>query len=373
MPGRNAMSNNKQSESGTGAGTGTKGYSFSPGTGRPKAPPPEKQEASPGAKSDLDSLDDINVDSVVANAPAKDDDKREERIVCSFPGIMKVLVPEKSFVPIAVAVRVANLSSGGAMVEIHDRAREDRSLNLPDRFFELKVAHPEVPLLRGTIAWTDASGEKPLLGLSFFERHEVLATHDIISDTHRNVAGPPPLPELTVDPFPPTTNEETLVITGTAMEAREVIVRGEDSTSNVPVVENRFEITLQLSPDKKNHFKLQGVAGLRSSRQVPIQVLFERDNNRGKFIHSISASEDRYGNHRVRLTFSGSLRQAERMLYRFSEIQANGDRLDFDATVTGASPFDQRLIDALHSEGAVLSADTTRNEVAAKLLDELLF
>ncbi|MCC5876330.1 MAG: hypothetical protein JJU11_08955 [Candidatus Sumerlaeia bacterium] len=354
-------------------GTGNKGYSFSPGTGRPKAPPPNKAAADVSAEGDLDSLDDINVESVIADGSSDTSDKREERIVCSFPGIMKVLVPEKSFVPIAVAVRVANLSSGGAMVEIHDRAREDRTLNLPDRFFELKIAHPEIPLLRGTIAWTDCSGEKPLLGLSFFERHEALATHDIVSDTHRKVAGPPPLPELTVDPFPPSTNEETLVITGKAMESNEIIVRGEDGTTNVPVVKNRFEITLKLSPDKKNHFKLQGVAGMRSTRQVPIQVLFERDNNRGKFIHSISSSEDRFGNHRVRLTFSGTMRQAERMLYRFSEIQANGDRLDFDATVTGATRVEQRLIDALHSEGAVLSADTTRNEVAAKLLDELLF
>lgn len=358
-----------------------KGYSFSPGGLRPKAPPPEPPKSGEVELPEHDSLDEINPDSVAGDLPdtngnrpsVGNDGNREERVVCSFPGVMKILVPEKSFNPIAMAVRVANMSSGGALVEIHDRAREDKSLNLPDRFFELKIAHPEIPLLRGTVAWTDLSGEKPILGLSFFERNEILASHTIISDTHRNLAGPPPLPELKVDPFPPVCSEETILLTGEAMEAREVFVENEGKRQVVRVENNRFEITLELSPDKKNCFTVQSINGLRKSRQVPIQILFERKGRKGKFVYNVSESTDKEGRNLLTLKFSASLRQAERMIHRFSEVYSVGDRMELEATVTATDPFDRRLVDALHAEGAVLSADTTRNEVAAKLLDELLF
>lgn len=356
------------------------GYHFSPGKPRPKAPPPEPPKGRASPRSDLESLDEVDPAALKASGPPPpaegDGDSapgREERVVCSFPGLMKVLVPERSFIPIPLAVRVANLSSGGALVEIHDRARVEGSLTLPDRFFELKVAHPEIPELRGSIAWTDFSHDKPMVGLSFFERNESFSSLFLVSDSHRDIAGPPPLPELSIDGFPPICHEETIVLTGAAPEALEVVVRSEDREQVAKVRDHRFEVKLELSPDRKNTFTLQARAGVRTSRQVPIQIVFERRTNTNKFTFSLSQNQERDGTHIARLQFSGNMRQAERMLYRFSQIWVSGDRMVFDATVYSAEEFERRLIDGLRSEGTVLSADTTKNEVAARLLDELLF
>lgn len=351
-------------------------YHFSPGSGKPKAPPPPK-DAEPPCPGDLESLDLVPLESASeAPAPPPKDTPtdREERVVCSFPGLMKVLIPERSFIPIPLAVRVANLSSGGALVEIHDRTKVEGSLALPDRFFELKVAHPEIPELRGSIAWTDFSHEKPIVGLSFFERNESLSSIFLVSDSHRDIAGPPPLPELAIDSFPPLCHEETVVLTGSAPEALEVVVRSEDHRQfTSPVRKNRFEVKLELSPDRKNTFTLQARAGIRTSRRLPIQIVCERQTDKSKFSFSLSQSQERDGTHVARLQFRGNMRQAERMLYRFSQLWVSGDRMIFEASVHSSREFEQRLLDGIQSEGTVLSADTTKNEVAAKLLDELLF
>jgi len=304
----------------------------------------------------------------LANLPAN----RDERIACSFPGVMKILVPEKSFLPFPVAVRVANLSVGGALVEVHDKTKLEYDIALPNRFFELKVAHPDVPLLRGTIAWSDMSRANPLLGLSTFERHPELADIAVSTDSPYRLDGPPPLPTPTIDPFPPVVREEMIVISGVAPEAMEISVKRNDLKFDTKVKRGRFELKLELEPNAENHFTLRAIAGERRSRPVPIRIDCEKKADEKRFRFNASMGTDKNGAHQVKLEFNGSMRQAELVLYRFSQLMAISETVNMQAVLESREPFDRRLYDALRSEGAVLSADTGRNEAASKLLEELL-
>jgi hypothetical protein len=72
------------------------------------------------------------------------------------------------------------------------------------------------------------------------------------------------------------------------------------------------------------------------------------------------------------LDFKGNVRQAERILFRFSQLLALSEKVKITATLNTAAKFDQRLYQSLKSEGAMLSADSTGNQAASQLLDELL-
>jgi hypothetical protein len=306
-------------------------------------------------------------------APSPSGTGREERLACSFPGLMKVLIPEKSFVPTPVAVRVTNLSPGGALVEIHDRAQLEQDLALPNRFFELKVAHPEIPMLRGTVAWCDMSRQNPLVGLTSFFRHPELAQVVLTTESGLNVDGPPPLPAPILDPFPPTAHEETITISGTAPEAIEVQVKRNNVRFEAKVVRNRFEIKLEMEPNIENHFTLRSYAGERRSKPVPIRVKCEKPNDERRLRFHATSGLEKNGTHTVRLEFAGSVRQAELILYRYSQLIALSEKVSFTTTLEAPTPFDRRLFEALRSEGALLaSGDTGRNEAASKLLEELL-
>ena len=298
---------------------------------------------------------------------------REERIVCSFPGVLKVLIPEEAFVPFPVAVRVCNLSAGGALVEAHDAVKINPDRLLTNRYFELKVAHVDIPDLRGKIAWTDFSNKNPRLGLSCFER--VPALESIVSSSESSIQweGPPPLPTPTIDPFPPTTRDSRIVITGRAPEALEVIVKRDTEKFVTDVKQGIFRIVLDMIPETENQFLLRSVAGERRSRAVPIHVVYERGIRSRQFFFDVTMDRDRdNGTSMIHLDFQGSVRQAERVLYRFSQLMVTSDKIMLNAELTSSSDFDRRLFETLKAEGAVLAADSTQNQAAAKLLDELL-
>jgi hypothetical protein len=297
---------------------------------------------------------------------------RDDRFVCSFPGIMKVLVPEKSFLPFPLAVRVANISSGGALVEVHDKTQLDSDIALPNRFFELKVAHPDIPVLRGTIAWSDMSRANPLLGLFSFEQHPELSEIVLTNDSNYRIDGPPPLPTPSINPFPPTIHEETVVISGVAPEALEIIVKRDDLRFEGKISKGQFEVRLEMEPNQENHFTLRAFAGERKSRPVPIRILCEKAIAQSQFKFSATNSSDKAGNHTIKLDFAGTMRQAEHVLYRFSQLMASSERVQFNAVLESATPFDKRQFEALRAEGSLLAADTGRNEAASKLLEELL-
>ncbi len=301
--------------------------------------------------------------------------QREERIAVSFPGLMKVLAPEVSFLPVTIAVRVTNLSAGGAMIEIHERSSNiDRSFVQPHRFVELKVAHHEVPDLRGTIAWTDFSGSQPALGLSCFERHAELAEMIRLADTKFNFEGPKPLPVPQIDPFPPASRQKIVRISGTAVEGLEILCKRDEKRFTAKVVNDRFHIDLELDPATENAFSLRSVAGERRSLAIPLRIDYAAGTKGGKGFRFDSRiiEESSSGGQSIRLDFRGDVRQAERILYRFSQLMSISETVALSATLNTSSEFDRRMFDALKSEGTLLAKDDTHNSVASQLLDDMM-
>jgi len=74
----------------------------------------------------------------------------------------------------------------------------------------------------------------------------------------------------------------------------------------------------------------------------------------------------------ISLEFNGTTRQTERILYRFSSLLEPGQQVSLRALVETTTEFDEQMLENLKSEAALLAADTSHNETAAKLLDELL-
>ncbi len=296
-------------------------------------------------------------------SPAQDETKpgtsrpREERRNCSFPGLMKVIFPEQSFLPVPIAVRVANLSPRGAMVEIHDRARLNKDAVLVERFFELKVAHQQLPPVRGTIVWVDSSSTSPRAGLTFFEHSEEIAglLSDLAATREATAEGssmnsPPPLPMPTLDTFASVTTQTRQVVSGEAPEALEVRVHGEDKVFRAPVKDGRFEVEVELEPGGKNYFQLRSLAGKRRSKPLPVRIVCE-GGAAGRKNRVETHREDRKGGgEQLRLSFQGTPADAERVLYRVSQLMAQSERLQLTASLETPGAFDEALVEALEAE-----------------------
>jgi len=296
---------------------------------------------------------------------------REVRHECSFPGILKIIIPETSLVPIALAVRVVNFSAGGTLVEIHERHRKlDLGSNLCTRFFELKVAHSEVPELRGTVAWTDTSGKTPQLGLKF---HAVVPQLVRIFDPSGQTewGGAPPLPMPVLDPFPPTTLEPTVFLTGEAKEALEVVVKsatGEEKAA--PVRNGRFSIELRLSEAAENYFVLRSQAGTRMSRRLPIEITFFSLSEVGSVRFDASLDERRRDEQIVSVEFLGPARQGERVLQQFIRMLGVGDNCAITAKIISRKGFERDVFDAMRREGeGAITAEQLQNDVMRLLED----
>lgn len=308
-----------------------------------------------------------------AELSPEDQLQREERMTCSFPGLLKIIIPEESFVPLSVAVRVSDLSSGGARVEVHDRTKLSDNLLLPNRFFELKVAHAEIPMLRGTVAWADMGKTNPVLGLTCFERSAPVSQFLLRTETESGLQGPPPLPLPSIDYFPDVVNEESVLITGTAQEAMEIIARRDKKIFTGKVSKGgKFEIKLDLEPESENHFIIKSQAGERRSRGVPLKIVCPGTQERFRSYFECDLRNEKDGSQVLKLDFCGSSHQAERVLYRLSQLMVSSDRISIAANLLSLAQFDRRFFEALRGEGEALVSEGGRNEMAVKLLNELL-
>ncbi len=325
------------------------------------------------SQADFELPEDAPRSSKTSVLPNEETGERERRLPCNFPGLMKILIPEKSFTPIALPVRVTNISATGAMVEVHDSSKLQRGVAVANRFFELNVAHPEIPTFRGTIAWSDTSRNMPLLGLSSFDYLEEFSKVVMADDSTHGIKGPPVLPPPELEPFPPRTNDPVVVIRGTAEEALEVVVKGDRKRFKAPVEEGRFEVQLELQQNAENHLSLRTRAGARKSRAVPIRIINEQGGvlpKRKYFDTRTRTTED--GLHLLDLEFCGNVEQAERILYRFSQLMAASTRISLTAELEAPGSFDKRLFDALKSEARLIADDTTNSRYATKMLNDML-
>ncbi|HMZ51639.1 MAG TPA: hypothetical protein PK988_05190, partial [Candidatus Sumerlaeota bacterium] len=294
---------------------------------------------------------DVKTASGMAPRTPSDFADREERLPCSFPGLLRILIPEKSFTPYTLAVRVANISVTGAMVEIHDRTKLPMDIAMANRFFELKVAHGEIPHMRGIIVWSDLKRANPMLGVSCFEHFTELGK---VFKQEAEVGNPLKMGAPKLDPYPPKTKEAVLKLSGEAPpEATEVIAKGDEKKFRAPVEGGRFSVEIELLPNRENHFSVRVQAGVNKSRAIPVRIFREQTDT--AFRCEVKMVERAAGGKVVLADFSGNVRQAELLLFRLSQLLANAERVTLTTKLESQTGFDSTLFDALDSDARMLA------------------
>lgn len=199
---------------------------------------------------------------------------------CSFPGILRVMIPELSFQPRMLAVRVIDISRTGARMEtrqispdLHDTlSKEPWHARL-----EALVPGHERLAIAGRIAWVDYAPEVSCLGLRFDKPCESIDdffTGGLNEDTSpQNLTLPSPL----LDPFPTVTKSLQFEFRGRAREADRLVVRNRTREFVAPVVGGRFEITVPLTPNISNFLTFIAFSGDSSSIPTPVCIVHKAD------------------------------------------------------------------------------------------------
>ncbi|MCC6545540.1 hypothetical protein IT570_00105 [Candidatus Sumerlaeota bacterium] len=289
------------------------------------------------------------VEAMIPRTPSDFSD-REARMPCSFPGLLRILIPEKSFTPYTLAVRVANISVTGAMVEIHDRSKLPPDLAMANRFFELKVAHGEIPHMRGIVVWSDLNRANPMLGVSCFEQFTELGK---VFKQEGELNGAVKLSPPKLDPYPPKTKEAVLKLSGEAPpEAEAVVAKGDNKKFRGAVENGRFTVEIELEPNRENHFSVRAQMGVNKSRAIPVRIF--REQSTVAFRCDVQMTDCSTGGKKVMMDFNGNVRQAELMLFRMSQLLANAERVSLMAKLESQTGFDLGLYDALQQDAKVL-------------------
>lgn len=295
----------------------------------------------------------------------------EERLSCNLPAVLKVIIPETSFVPLSNAVRVMDFSSGGCLVEMHERHTPfDSDAAFSTRFFELKIAHGEVPSLRGTVAWSDLSQKKPRFGLKFHKPVPHLVR--ILDPSGSSVVTiAPALTVPVLDPFPSTTLESSIVLRGSVKEAAEILINrlgGEESA--VPVKNGRFNVELPLEEGSENLFFLRAIAGERRSRRLPVEITYISPNDRRSLRFDVSVKPGKEECEVLAMDYVGGAADLERILFQFMRVLSRAERATLSTKLTSNTGFVEGDVELLRQEGLAASSARKVEEDLDRLLDE---
>jgi hypothetical protein len=301
--------------------------------------------------------------------------RREERYSCSLPGLLRILFPERSFVPIALPARVIDFSAGGAMVDVPDGVKKlGATESLSNRFFELKIAHKDLPDLRGVLAWSETEGTGLRLGLRFHAQCPQLVQLLDPTGTASQTTAPLPMPVL--DPFPPTSLDRKVRLTGEAREALEVVI-GRTTASReevtVPVRNGRFIAEIDLTENGGNFFMLRSRAGLRTSKRLPFEITHISPTSSDAFHFEIESAKDpATGSPLVAVEFSAPTNDAERLFLHVQQLMSMSERISLTARLAFHYAPDPELITSIREEGRATASSWVTRQEARKILDELL-
>ncbi len=186
------------------------------------------------------------------------------RRACSFPGLLRVLVPEQSFAPKMFAVRIIDLTPNGAQMEtrqikrdMSDAIRKDR------RFARLEALLPgrERMILSGRVAWASYGPEMSRLGVEF-ERPYPEVMEAFVADISQD-AEPESLclGSPLIDPFPSITSKSSYMFSGYSPDGEEVLVRNGSMEFRCPVRSGRFKVEVMLMAERSNFLSFTAARG----------------------------------------------------------------------------------------------------------------
>ncbi|MCB2154462.1 PilZ domain-containing protein [bacterium] len=207
------------------------------------------------------------------------------RRTCSFPGVLRIMVPEETFTPRTLAVRIVDISLSGARLETRQLDEPyARVLDRDPRHLRLEALFPrrEKTTLTGKLIWCRYDPEISVLGIQFDEGPEDL-THIFLPENHFETdpdtycLSPPVL-----DPFPSVTSRENLLLTGKVAEADIVVLRVGPEATEIPVTNHRFRAEVPLRVGRSNFFSFTAVREDRSSIPTPVCVLHRPEEEAGQ-------------------------------------------------------------------------------------------
>ncbi len=194
------------------------------------------------------------------------------RRACSFPGLMRVLIPEHSFQPRLFAVRVIDLNPGGAQVETRQLTRDmSEMMRLDKRFARLEALLPgrDKMVLAGRIAWASYGTDISRMGLEF-ERLYPEVTDAFVADiSDETEAEKLCLGSPMIDPFPSLTSRTQYTFGGYVPDAEEIIVRNGTNEVRCPVKNGRFKIEVPLALERSNFLSFTACRGSVYSVPTP--------------------------------------------------------------------------------------------------------
>jgi hypothetical protein len=194
------------------------------------------------------------------------------RRVCSFPGLLRILVPEQSFAPRMFAVRIIDLTPNGAQVETKQLNREmSDSIRKDRRFARLEALLPgrDRMILSGRVAWTSYGPEMSRLGIEF-ERPFPEVMEAFVADISED-AEPESLclSSPLIDPFPSITSKSSYTFSGYSPDGEEVLIRNGSMEFRCPVKSGRFKAEVTLMAERSNFLSFTATRGSVCSIPTP--------------------------------------------------------------------------------------------------------
>ncbi|MBI5154097.1 hypothetical protein HZA57_02580, partial [Candidatus Poribacteria bacterium] len=177
--------------------------------------------------------------------------RRVTRRSCSFPGLLHVLLPEVTFRPQQLAVRVIDISPLGARLQTRQLTGDLAQLiRTQTRHARLDALVPARRKLRvsGRIAWTMHRASVSSIGINF---EQPLDDVDALFEPHMDSAGDYEefnLPAPILDSFPTVTGKPMFPFTGRADLADTIVVSVGLLQFHERIVDGRFRVEVPLAP-----------------------------------------------------------------------------------------------------------------------------
>ena len=278
------------------------------------------------------------------DAPGRGPHSRaHQRRACSFPGLIRILLPEVSFNPRVFAVRIVDLSPSGARLETKQFTPDFcELLRLEKRFARLEALVPsrEKITVGGKIAWTEYHEDLSDIGFQFNEIYDEvdrIFLHEVQEGTSTgSVALSPPQ----LDPFPNLTSLNEFHFTGTVSNATKVVARMGPTEFQAVPEGGRFELTLPLKPDRSNFIAFTAYRGELSSIPTPSCIVHrtgvaETNSLQSRQLVDEWTLDPSHDVLRVRL--SGTAAQFHRVLRTMEAVLGQVDTVSMEIEVKGNS------------------------------------
>ncbi|MDK2972286.1 MAG: hypothetical protein PWP23_2041 [Candidatus Sumerlaeota bacterium] len=283
--------------------------------------------------------------------------RRCHRHECSFPGLLRVIIPEISFQPRQFAVRLIDLSPKGCKLETSQlTAVLADTIGKSPRAARVEVFVPsrEKLILQGQLVWAVyAVNNLSHFGMQF-ERELGNIDHYFITDSTQHT--PPSALTLAsphLDPFPALTNDERVLITGRVADADNVIVHFHGKTLNLSVEDGVFGLEVELAKDRSNFLSFVAMRGELRSIPTPVCIIHRPGNSQtwsvrmDRLVQCLEVSEN---GSRMVMRLSGSPSRYFQALKRIEHALQHASNVDMTVELTGNASEAAKLFRVLETD-----------------------